>query len=440
MAVLAYLLLGALLGGAVAWLLAHSRSAATAERARLLESDLSLTRTRLQEVEALKARIEADAAAEKARLEAQREADHQRLAEEGKRVQQYASDLEKMRTSLETQFQAVAARLLDEKSAAFKSQNKEQLDGLLAPLKQQLVDFRTRIDAVYKTESDDRVSLKAQIEQLRQLNVRITDEAQALTRALKGQAQVRGAWGELVLERLLEGCGLRKGEDYIVQESFTDAEGRRQRPDIILRLPDQRHLVVDSKVSLVEYERAANTSDPLLLDAARKAHALAVRRRVQELADKKYEDSGKIFSPEYVFMFVPIEPAFAMALETDPTLYDWSFDRRVILVTSSGLLAALRTVATIWKQDRQTRNVQEIARRGGLLYDKFVSLHAELEAVGQHLDRARTSYDGVVSKLKTGRGNLLSQVEELKALGAKAQKSLPANGSDDELAPPSSTS
>ena len=361
-------------------------------------------------------------ASDKARLEAQIEAERQRVTEQEKRAQQYLADIKEVRTTLQTEFRATADKLLDEKTAKFTEHNKT----LLSPLEKQLTEFRTRIDTIYKTEGDERVSLKTQIDQLRQLNVRMTDEAHSLTQALKGQSQVRGAWGELVLERLLESCGLRKGEDYIVQKSLVDQDAKRSRPDIIIRLPDQRHLVIDSKVSLVAYEQAANATDPVQLEAAKKAHANAVKRHIQELADKKYEDSGQLFSPEYVFMFLPIEPAFAMALETETTLYDWAFDRRVILVTSSGLLAALRTVATIWKQDRQTKNVQEIAKRGGLLYDKFAGLYSDLESIGGHLSKARESYDDVLGKLKTGRGNLLSQVEELKTLGAKAQKSLPA--------------
>lgn len=379
---------------------------------------------------ALQNRI-AELSSDKARLEAQIEAERQRVTDQEKRAQQYLADIEKMRATLQTEFQAVAGKLLDEKTAKFTEHNKTQIDTLLTPLKQQLTDFRTRIDTVYKTESDDRVSLKTQIEQLRQLNLRITDEAHALTQALKGQAQARGAWGELVLERLLESSGLRRGEDYIAQESIIGADGRsRVRPDIILRLPDQRHLVIDSKVSLVDYEQSVNAIDAAPREAARKAHSAAVRRHVDSLASKKYEDAGQLVSPDYVLMFIPLEPAFVAALETDPALYEWAFDRRVIIVTSPTLLVTLKTVATLWKQDRQTKNVQEIAKRGGLLYDKFAGLYSDLEAIGGHLGKARESYDEVLGKLKTGRGNLLSQVEELKTLGAKAQKSLPTTSGD----------
>ncbi len=424
---------------ALVWLWARSRQIALMEQLRAgekeairLNGELAIARSAFVEAQDKNTQIEKELSAERAGTAAKLAAEQQRFVEQEHRAAQYLADIEKMRATLQTQFEVIAAKLLDEKSAKFADQNKDQLDTILHPLRQQLADFRSRIDIVYKTESDDRTSLKAQIEQLRLLNSRVTDEAHALTHALKGQAQARGAWGELVLERLLEGSGLRRGEDYVAQESIVGADGHsRVRPDIILRLPGQRHLVIDSKVSLVDYEQAVNAPESAARDIARKAHAAAVRKHVQELADKSYEDAGQLFTPWYVFMFIPIEPAFAMALETDPALYEWAFDRNVILVTSSGLLVALRTVATIWKQDRQTKNVQEIARRGGLLYDKFAGLYTDLEELGRNLGRARESYDEVLSKLKTGRGNLLFQVEELKTLGAKAQKSLPPADSVD---------
>lgn len=426
-------LVAAVLAGTFVWVFLRSQQAVVSERLRAAEAEnLRLQAAhagqlaQLAELEGARARVEQELASVRAGSTERLAAEQQRFAEQEKRAAQYLADIEKMRATLQTEFQAVAARLLDEKSAKFTEQNKAQLDGLLSPLKQQLVDFRSRIDVIYKTEGDDRTALKAQIEQLRQLNSTITTEAHALTQALKGQAQVRGAWGELVLDRLLEGCGLRRGEDYVTQESLPDADGRRGRPDVILRLPNNHHLVIDSKVSLVDYERAANETDPALQVAAKRAHVAAVKKRVQELTDKKYEDAGALFSPEYVFMFVPIEPALAMALTGEPELYDWAFDRRVILVTSSGLLAALRTVSTLWTQDRQTKNVQEIARRGGLLYDKFAGLVSDLDDIGQHLARAQSSHQQAFGKLKTGAGNLLSQVEDLKKLGAKAKKSLPA--------------
>lgn len=421
------LLLGVIIGAALTTLYARAQGSALRERLGQREAELQTTRaaqaelvTRGETLQRGRAAALQTAAAHEAEAAAQ-----------ARRAEQYLHDIKEIKTALQAEFEATAAKLLEEKSARFTDLNKTQVEGLLQPLRQQLTDFRQRVDAVYKTESDDRSALKAQIEQLRLLNTRITDEAHALTRALKGQSQARGAWGELVLERLLESSGLRGGEDYVVQESITGGDGRRLRPDVILRLPDERHLVIDSKVSLVAYEQAVNAPDDDTRDSARKLHVAAVRRHVEELSGKRYEDAGQLRTPDFVLMFIPIEPAFSLALETDVALYEWAFERRVILVTTPTLLATLKTVASLWKQDRQARNVQEIARRGGLLYDKFVGLYDDLEAVGRHLDRTRESYDGVLSKLKSGRGNLLTQVEDLKTLGAKAAKSLPPTSSDE---------
>jgi DNA recombination protein RmuC len=385
---------------------------------------LNLLQKTQEENNALQSRI-AELTADKARLEAQADASSQRNADLEKRAQQYLADIEKVRNSLQTEFQAAASKMLEDKSEKLVQHNKSEIGSILSPLQQQLTDFRSRIDTVYKTESDDRSVLKTQIEQLRLLNNRITDEAHALTTALKGQAQTRGSWGELILDRLLESTGLIKGQDYLTQESITTDDGRRLRPDVIIRLPDQRHLVIDSKVSLVAYERAVNSPDDATRLTAVREHTASVRTHIEQLSSKRYEDTGRLITPDYVLMFVPLEPAFVLALENDRALYDWAFERRVILCTAPTLLVTLKTVASLWKQDRQTKNVQAIADRGGKLYDKFAGLFADLESVGLHLMRARGSYDEAISKLKSGPGNLMSQVEELKSLGAKAKKSLP---------------
>ena len=404
--------------------LATELISARSEQERL-NTDLATARTENTRISEHNAQLQIELAAERASAAARLDAANQLLAEREALAARYLADAEKLKATLQTEFQAIASKLLEEKSAKFTDHNKIQVEALLYPLRQQLTDFRQRVDTVYKTESDDRSALKAQIEQLRLLNNRITDEAHALTTALKGQAQTRGAWGELILERLLDSAGLVKGQDYLAQESLKADDGRLLRPDVILRLPDQRHLVIDSKVSLVAYERAANATDEAGRVAAAKDHAVAVRTHVDQLSSKRYEDTGKLITPDYVLMFVPLEPAFVLALEQDRGLYDWAFDRRVILCTAPTLLVTLKTVASLWKQDRQTKNVQAIADRGGKLYDKFVGLFTDLEEIGGHLTRLRGSYDDALGKLKTGQGNLLSQVEELKTLGAKARKSLP---------------
>lgn len=425
-----YVLLAAAAGASAAWFYLNAR---LGERLRARDADLArltaalaASESSVSQLSSLNSQLSATLAAERAASAEKLAAGEQRLAEREQLAARYLADAEKLRATLQTEFQAVASKLLEEKSAKFTDHNKTQVEALLHPLRQQLVDFRQRVDTVYKTESDDRAALKAQIEQLRQLNTHITAEAHALTTALKGQSQARGAWGELILERLLDSAGLIKGENYLVQESLVTDDGRRLRPDVILRLPDARHLVIDSKVSLVAYERAVNAPDETARAAATREHAAAVRTHVDQLSAKKYEDTGRLVTPDYVLMFVPLEPAFILALQTDSTLYDWALDRRVILCTAPTLLVTLKTVSMLWKQDRQTKNVQAIAERGGALYDKFAGLIDDLESLGLQLGRARESYDDAMNKLKTGKGNLLAQVEDLKKLGAKAKKSLPS--------------
>ena len=423
-------LCAAVVGAVVAWIFLNAK---LGERLRGRDAEVSRLTTALTAAESASAQLSttnsqlsASLAADRASFAAQLAAGEQRLAEREQLAARYLADAEKLKATLQTEFQALASKILDEKSAKFTDHNKTQVEALLHPLRQQLADFRQRVDVVYKTDGEDRTALKTQIEQLRQLNVRITDEARALTTALKGQSQARGAWGELILERLLDSAGLIKGQDYLTQESLTTDDGRRLRPDVILRLPDARHLVIDSKVSLLAYERAVNASDDIARAAAATEHARAVRTHVDQLSAKRYEDTGKLVTPDYVLMFVPLESAFTLALETDHQLYEWAFDRRVILCTAPTLLVTLKTVASLWKQDRQTKNVQAIADRGGALYDKFAGLIDDLEAIGNQLGRTRETYDAAMNKLKTGKGNLLAQVEDLKKLGARAKKSLPA--------------
>ena len=433
-------LISAALAGAFIWVFLRGQAvaaaadlAATRKDQIRLTADLLAIRSDLSQLSNLNAQLRSDLAATQAEFKTRLVAEQLRFDEREIMGARYLADAERIKATLQTEFQAVASKLLEEKSVKFTDHNKVQVEALLLPLREQLKDFRTRVDTVYKTESDDRSALKAQIEQLRHLNARITDEAHALTSALKGQAQCRGAWGELILDRLLESAGLIKGQDYLSQESLTTDDGRRLRPDVILRLPDARHLVIDSKVSLVAYERAVNATDETIRLSATREHAAAVRTHVEQLSAKQYEDTGKFITPDYVLMFVPLEPAFILAAENDHTLYEWAFERRVILCTAPTLLVTLKTVATLWKQDRQTKNVQAIATRGGQLYDKFVGLFADLEEIGKHLLKLRETYDGALGKLKTGPGNLLSQVEALKTLGAKAKKTIPTPPTELEI-------
>jgi len=352
------------------------------------------------------------------------------FAEREVHLNQRLSDLEQVKASMKTEFEAAAARIFGEKTKTFTEQNQHQLGQLLDPLRQRIIEFRQSVETAQKSDSTQHGELKAQLEQLRNLNQTIGKEAEELTSALKGNSQVRGAWGELVLERLLESTGMRKGEEFLVQESFnTSNEGeksRRLRPDVILRLPEGRHLVIDSKVSLVDYERAANAPDEAERTAAAKAHTAAVRQHINELSSKRYDDTGVLFTPDYVLMFVPLEPAYTLAIETDPALYEYAFNKRVILTTASSLLICLKAADTLWRQDRQAKNVEEIAKRGGALYDKFEGFLKDLEEIGAKLDAAQTSYGKALSKLYQGkRGTIYSEIEKLQKLGAKTTKTLP---------------
>jgi len=352
------------------------------------------------------------------------------FAEREAHLKQRLSDLEQVKAAMKTEFEAAAARIFGEKAKTFTEQNQSQLGQLLDPLRQRIIEFRKSVEDAQKSDSTQHGELKAQLEQLRNLNQTIGAEAEALTKALKGQSQVRGAWGELVLERLLESTGMRKGEEFLVQESLhTSNEGeksQRLRPDVILRLPEGRHLVIDSKVSLNAYEHAANAPDEAARTVAAKAHAAAVRQHINELSSKRYDDTGVLFTPDYVLMFVPIEPAYTLAIETDPALYDYAFNKRVILTTASSLLICLKAADTLWRQDRQAKNVEEIAKRGGALYDKFEGFLKDLEEIGAKLNAAQTSYSKALSKLYQGkRGTIYSEIEKLQKLGAKTTKTLP---------------
>jgi len=385
---------------------------------------------RLAETKETLASTQSTLAAQSAQAAAELRAAEEKTADREAQAKQYLADIEALRATMKTEFEAAAAKILGEKAKTFAEQNSTQLGQLLDPFRQRLIEFRQTVEHTHKDgiaqRSTQHGELKAQLEQLRSLNTTIGAEAQALTTALKGNAQVRGAWGELVLERLLESAGLRKGENYFTQESLTTQDGRRLRPDVVIRLPEGRHLVIDSKVSLVAYERAANAPDDTARSTAAKAHVAAVRAHIDDLSGKRYDDTGVLFTPDYVLMFVPVEPAFALAVQEDTALYDYGFSKRVILLTAASLLVTLKTIAALWNQDRQNKNVEEIAKRGGALYDKFEGFLKDLEEIGARLHAAQTSYSNALSKLYQGkRGTIYSEIDKLRKLGAKTTKRLP---------------
>ncbi len=318
------------------------------------------------------------------------------------------------------------AQFLDEKGKSFSRQNTETLEAILVPLRERIRDFEKKVDDTSREGRDQHVQLKTQIEGLLGMNQRLSVEAQNLAQALKGENKKGGNWGELVLERVLESSGLEKGREYRVQPGYAGEEGL-QRPDVVIDLPDNRHLVVDSKLSLVAYERYCAAPDATTAEAALDAHIQSIRLHIDQLSAKRYQDLHALNSVDFVFLFMPVEPAFIEASKRDPDLFQAAFARNIVIVSPSTLLATLRTVASIWKQEHQNRNVREIARQATALYDKFVGFLGDLDKVGKALGTAQETFADAKAKLATGRGNLVARVEAIRRLGAKSGKTIPAS-------------
>ena len=332
--------------------------------------------------------------------------------------------LNEAKEALTIQFKNLANEILEDKSKRFTEQNAASLDALLKPLQTKLTEFKEQVNTTYGNEARERFALKSEIERLANLNLRMSDETRSLTQALKGDSKVQGNWGELVLESILESSGLRKGEEYLVQDSHTQTDGSRLQPDVVVKLPEGRSLVVDSKVSITAYARYAQTSDPAEAELELAAHIQSLRQHIQGLSGKNYSSLYGIGSVDFVLMFMPIEPAFLLALKTAPNLYQEALAKNIVLVCPSTLMATLRTVAHLWRQDHQNRNALEIAKQCGTLYDKFVGFVDDLEKLGQRLDQAQTSYHDAFNKLKTGKGNLIRTAEKVRELGVKPSKNL----------------
>jgi DNA recombination protein RmuC len=334
--------------------------------------------------------------------------------------------LNEAKEALTNQFKNLANEILEDKSKRFTEQNAASLDALLKPLQTKLTEFKEQVSNSYGNEARERHALKSEIERLANLNLRMSDETRSLTQALKGDSKVQGNWGELVLESILESSGLRKGEEYLVQDSHTQTDGSRLQPDVVIKLPEGRSLVVDSKVSITAYARHAEATDPAKAEQELAAHIQSLRQHIQGLSGKNYSSLYGIGSVDFVLMFVPIEPAFLLALKTAPNLYQEAIAKNIVLVCPSTLMATLRTVAHLWRQDHQNRNALEIAKQCGSLYDKFVGFVDDLEKLGQRLDQAQTSYHDAFNKLKTGKGNLIRTAEKVRELGVKPSKNLAA--------------
>ncbi|SHJ59113.1 DNA recombination protein RmuC [Tangfeifania diversioriginum] len=336
------------------------------------------------------------------------------------------AELEEIQKKFTTEFENIAGKILEKNSEKFTAANQKNIGEVLNPLKEKLQLFEKKVDDTYQKGLKDQTDLRAELKKLYELNARISEEAGNLTKALKGDVKKQGNWGEVVLERILERSGLNEGEQgYQKQFSDFSDDGKRIQPDIVINLPDNKHIIIDSKVSLVAYERAVNATTDEERTRHIKEHLLSLRTQIKGLSEKHYQSARKLNSPDFVLLFLPIESSFSLAIQEDQELFSFAWDQKVVIVSPSTLLATLRTIASIWQQENQTRNALEIARQGGALYDKFVNFIGDMEKIGNNLRLTQNSYDDAMNKLSEGRGNLVRSTEKLKSLGAKASKVLP---------------
>ncbi|MEN2414798.1 DNA recombination protein RmuC [Flavobacterium mesophilum] len=353
-----------------------------------------------------------------------KEVDFENLWERHKEQKVEITELQEKFTK---EFENLANKILEEKSAKFTEQNSENMKSILLPLQDKIQGFEKKVEQTHKESIDYHAALRQQIIGLSEMNAQMSKETLNLTKALKGDTKMQGNWGELVLERVLEKSGLEKGREYEVQQSFTNTEGTRVLPDVVINLPDGKKMIVDSKVSLVAYEKWINEESEILKIDFLKEHVSSIKRHVEQLGNKNYHDLYQMESPDFVLLFIPIEPAFAIALNEDSTLYNRAFDKNIVIVTPSTLLATLRTIDSMWTNQKQQENAFEIARQAGALYDKFEGFVTDLVRIGNKIKDTKTEYESAMNKLVDGKGNLISSVERLKKMGAKAKKSLPEN-------------
>jgi DNA recombination protein RmuC len=336
------------------------------------------------------------------------------------------AELEEIQKKFTTEFENIAGKILEKNSEKFTAANQKNIGEVLNPLKEKLQLFEKKVDDTYKQGLKDQTDMRAELKKLYELNARISEEAGNLTKALKGDVKKQGNWGEVVLERILERSGLNEGEQgYQKQYSDYSDDGKRIQPDIVINLPDNKHIIIDSKVSLVAYERAVNAVTEEERARNVKEHLISLKTQIKGLSEKHYQSARKLNSPDFVLLFLPIEASFSLAIQEDQELFSFAWDQKVVIVSPSTLLATLRTIASIWQQENQTRNALEIARQGGALYDKFVNFIGDMEKIGNNLRLTQNCYKDAMNKLSEGRGNLVRSTEKLKEMGAKASKELP---------------
>lgn len=416
---LIYILVGLILGYCIAHFRSKSELSRLEERISNLSGQLDETETELKQSE--------QQADETGKQLAELNADYRNLKE---RLNEQKEEMQNLQKRFKDEFENLANKILEEKSQKFTEQNREKLDQLLKPLGEKMEEFKKRVEESHKEDIKGRSALEQHLKNLQELNQQMSEEAKNLTKALKGEAKTQGSWGEVILQRILEKSGLNKGREYEIQEHHMTDDGRRLQPDVVVYLPDEKRLIIDSKVSLTAYERFTSADEEDERAQAIKQHVASLRSHVKGLSSKNYQKLYGGNSPDFVLMFVPIESAFGLALQQDASLYYDAFDRNIVIVSPSTLLATLATIDSVWKQEYQNKNAMEIAERGGALYDKFVLFVESMKDIGQRIRQTQESYDQAMNRLSTGHGNVVRQVEMLRELGAKASKSLPGELSE----------
>lgn len=418
------ILIGLIAGGIIGWLISRTTSAVAAqdlktrligeqEKNKLIAEQVFDGRTQLER--------EREKVLNMTNTLAAAEADYRNVEE---KLEERKGEMEELQKKFTDQFKNLANEIFEEKSKKFTDQNKSNIFDLLKPLGEKIVEFEKRVEETHKDTISRNSALREQLENLQRLNVQMTKEAENLTRALKGDSKTQGAWGEFILESILEKSGLEKDREYTVQESFTTTEGRL-RPDVIIRLPENRHVIIDSKVSLTAYNNFINSQSEEEKIIALKAHLVSVRQHMKGLSEKNYQN----LSPnglDFIIMFIPIEPAYILAIQSEKNLYEEALEKRIVFVSPTLLIPSLQLIKNVWKQEYQNRHVLDIANKAGDLYDKFVGFTEDLITLGRHLDSSKKFYEESMKKLSVGSGNLVRRTEELKKLGAKASKSIDA--------------
>lgn len=424
-------LLGLLLGAAISYFLTKklfgTQGGVSTERFAALEADKKVLEDRIQRSLEVFEQQKKELGEERNKTlqlhaEAERWKTEYRNLEQ--RLNEQKTEIEQLNQKLADQFKAVANDILKQHSKDFSEHNQKSMSEILNPLKEKIQNFEKKVEETYDKELRDKISLKEQIVELTKLNTTISEEANNLTKALKGEAKKQGNWGEMVLERILESSGLEEGREYEKQFSMKDEAGDRIQPDFIVKLPDQKHIVVDSKVSLVAYERFVSATEDADREIHMRNHLLSLKKHIDDLSSKHYHAASAIHSPDFVLLFVPIESSFSLAVQADQDLFTYAWDRKVVIVSPSTLLASLKTISSIWKQENQNKNALEIARQSGALYDKFVGFVEDLKKVGETISRSQKAYEDAMGKLKEGSGNLIGRAERIKKLGAKTEKNI----------------